>query len=218
MKRKALWLRAKSPCKDCHGSGRIVKCSENTVGSVPCPTCKGSGVSAKPLTTKQLLAHWNRKNWKQIKVPNGENVTGLVKHGNGLVVFTASKTYLLNPKTRQIKPQRKRTTIRPRSLKMSKKMAQYRRQKAVFIAKYSFCQRCDNSKPQEIHHSRGRVSTLLLDERFWFALCRLCHLCIHQFPSIARKQGWLCKVGDWNKPVALNIEPLSDESLKNLPY
>lgn len=63
MKPKALWLRMKHPCKDCHGSGRGFKCSENLVGSFECPTCRGSGVKLK---TPQIKPQAQRKAIKRV--------------------------------------------------------------------------------------------------------------------------------------------------------
>ncbi len=43
----------------------------------------------------------------------------------------------------------------------------------------------------EIHHRKGRVGALLLDERWWFAISRQNHDRIHANPKEARERGWL---------------------------
>ena len=122
-------------------------------------------------------------------------------------------------KTRQIKRSAQRTPIRKRSKSLTKRMKDYLNQKAVFLAKHPYCM--VHGKPHlatQIHHSRGRVGTLLLDERFWFAVGQSGHAFIHEEPAAARAMGYLCKTGDWNRPVPLNINPLSDESVEFLPH
>jgi len=43
----------------------------------------------------------------------------------------------------------------------------------------------------EIHHKRGRIGKMLLDERFWVAVSRTSHNWIHAHPTEARKLGLL---------------------------
>lgn len=50
------------------------------------------------------------------------------------------------------------------------------------------------------HHLRGRGGSLLCDTRFWLGVSDEGHRFIHANPTIARKHGWLCAVGQWNKP------------------
>jgi hypothetical protein len=54
-------------------------------------------------------------------------------------------------------------------------------------------------RTREIHHMRGRLGPLLLDQRFWLATSKKGHKWIHANPDAAREQGWLCAVGDWNR-------------------
>lgn len=71
-------------------------------------------------------------------------------------------------------------------------MLLYAERKAVFLKPF----------PQgyEVHHSRGRVGTLLLDTRFWIATTPAVHQMIHDDPKWARDNGLLCQVGQWNSP------------------
>ena len=54
---------------------------------------------------------------------------------------------------------------------------------------------------EDVHHTRGRAGTLLLDERFWLPVCRGAHRFIQENPAEARRLGLLCGVGQWNTPV-----------------
>jgi hypothetical protein len=66
----------------------------------------------------------------------------------------------------------------------------------------------------EVHHTRGRAGSLLLDERFWLALSKQGHRWVHENPEEARAHGWICEPGDWGRPGKLNeISPFSP--LKN---
>lgn len=66
----------------------------------------------------------------------------------------------------------------------------------------------------EVHHTRGRAGSLLLDQRFWLALSKQGHRWVHENPELAREYGWLCAAGDWNRPAKPN-EIAGDGALKN---
>lgn len=50
----------------------------------------------------------------------------------------------------------------------------------------------------DLHHSRGRVGKLLLDERYWKPLCREHHVKAHEDIEWARGMGLLPPLGGWN--------------------
>lgn len=52
---------------------------------------------------------------------------------------------------------------------------------------------------QDVHHSRGRLNTLLCATEFWIPVCERCHAWIHANIEKARKKGYLCQPGEWNK-------------------
>lgn len=62
------------------------------------------------------------------------------------------------------------------------------------------CKAARSPKATDIHHTRGRVGTLLTDERFFVAVCRQCHEWIGSNPAAARARGLLCEAGKWNTP------------------
>lgn len=51
-----------------------------------------------------------------------------------------------------------------------------------------------------IHHTRGRVGSLLCDTRHFLAICLSCHREIGDRPDWARSVGLLCRRGLWNTP------------------
>lgn len=91
--------------------------------------------------------------------------------------------------------------IRPRSRRMTKLMAYYNEIKAIFMAAHPTCEVHDaHTHPAtQVHHSRGRAGTLLLDVRYWKAVCSGAHEWIGAQPQDARRTGFLCAKGDWNR-------------------
>lgn len=51
-------------------------------------------------------------------------------------------------------------------------------------------------KSTELHHRRGRVGALLVDPRFFMAVCAAHHRIIHENPKESRKYGF---IGPWGK-------------------
>lgn len=91
--------------------------------------------------------------------------------------------------------------VAPRSAAMTGKMAVYRRLKGEFLTAYRYCARCCNpSWNMEVHHTRGRAGALLLDARYWLAVCPACHRWIHDNINEARESNLIAAPGDWNNP------------------
>lgn len=91
--------------------------------------------------------------------------------------------------------------IRPRSTRMQKLMAYYRKR----VRDWKRCKVCIPClawglihKCEDNHHIRGKLTTLLIDERFWLPICRHTHEWIKDHPDTARLRGWLCEKGLWN--------------------
>jgi len=49
----------------------------------------------------------------------------------------------------------------------------------------------------QVHHSRGRDGTLIIDERFFVPVSDAGHDWIQRNPAAARRAGLLCKRGQW---------------------
>lgn len=41
-----------------------------------------------------------------------------------------------------------------------------------------------------VHHQKGRIGSLLLDERFWFPTCLHCHAFLESHPEWAKEKGF----------------------------
>lgn len=56
----------------------------------------------------------------------------------------------------------------------------------------------------EVHHKRGRGrggrGPLLRDQRHWMPISKQGHRWVHSNIAKARGRGWVCAVGEWNKP------------------
>ena len=86
--------------------------------------------------------------------------------------------------------QRPRKAIRRRSKKMTKLMAQYRKQRAAYLRLAPWCGVCHTAKATDVHHKRGRGPYLLMSLT-WIGVCRICHNYIHAHPSWAYAEGLL---------------------------
>lgn len=83
--------------------------------------------------------------------------------------------------------------IKHRSAKMEKV---YRTRRRNLVAKLlldrPFCQRCLQSRSQDIHELKSRArGGSITDESNLVALCRECHTWVTINPLLAKEQGWL---------------------------
>lgn len=91
------------------------------------------------------------------------------------------------------------TLMRPKKhVRSHRDRSAYKLNRKRFIHENPMCRRC-SGKTDDVHHSRGRAGTLLLDERFWLPVCRECHDWIHANIQKAREGGFICERGLWNK-------------------
>lgn len=94
------------------------------------------------------------------------------------------------------KKQQPRISQRSKSgIKRSREYAKVREEVVTGV-----CACCVRNEASEVHHMRGRAGSLLTDKRHLVAVCNECHRWIHENPNEARKAGWLCRPGLWNKP------------------
>jgi hypothetical protein len=52
-----------------------------------------------------------------------------------------------------------------------------------------------SNRLSEVHHRRGRVGRLLLDDRHWMPVSKSGHRWIHKHPNLARERQWLAQPG-----------------------
>ncbi len=103
------------------------------------------------------------------------------------------------------------------SAKRRARVAQYTRDRKWFLAEHPWCEWGLRQVPPvrirstEIHHQRGRVSRLLLDQRFWLAVSAQGHDWIHNNIKSARALGLICAKGLWNTTAPLSPPPADAE-------
>ena len=95
-----------------------------------------------------------------------------------------------------IKP-RKRIKARSDSLRARALRELYEEAKKTFLAYRGSCERCGKERPLEVHHVRGRTSTLLIDRRWFAGICKECHNFIHQHVKTAKAEGCIAGAGEW---------------------
>lgn len=97
----------------------------------------------------------------------------------------------------------KRTALKPRnsplrrvSTKRAKLLRAYTAIRKDFLSRRWLCEPCHfNGRygifSTEVHHRRGRIGSMLVNEAYFLPVCRECHRWIHDHPSEARMKGYL---------------------------
>ena len=92
---------------------------------------------------------------------------------------------------------------RRRRTKRERELRTYGKRRKWFLVEHPWCEWGLRQVPpqhirsEQIHHARGRLYGLLLDERYWFAVSAKAHDWIHRNPNAARALGLLCEHGKW---------------------
>ena len=119
----------------------------------------------------------------------------------GLRTNSPRTSFLLTPSGQTKAPGARRwKQPRPVSDRQRHRLSIYRRLRRSFLQSNQKCARYSTMPSREIHHTRGRAGTLLVDVRFWVAVSREAHDWIQSHPIEARAEGLLCPVGSWNTP------------------
>lgn len=92
-----------------------------------------------------------------------------------------------------------RKRIRPVSKRKAAERKLYVANRDAYLSTHKVCWGCFKPSRLELHHVRGRLGPLLLDERYWMALCPECHRWVHENIEAARKRNLIAAAGDWNK-------------------
>jgi len=92
--------------------------------------------------------------------------------------------------------------ITPESV-IAAQTTQYARDRLHFLNTHRKCAVFPALNATDIHHSRGRLGPLLLDQRFWIPVSRAGHIWIDTNRDAARQKEWngvpiLCARGHWN--------------------
>ena len=83
--------------------------------------------------------------------------------------------------------------INPFSAKRLKQMNEYRKVRIEFLKDHPKCQACNFQSADQIHHKKGRTGSLLVDTKYFLAVCDDCHRFIENNPLEALKMGWSVK-------------------------
>ena len=104
-------------------------------------------------------------------------------------------------------PHREWKGIPSMSESYKEKMREYGPKRKAFLLRHPQCAVFPDERATDIHHTRGRIGSLLCDERYWAAVSRDGHQWIHKNIAEARKRGLIADAGQWLNPdEAITIE------------
>lgn len=89
-------------------------------------------------------------------------------------------------KPEKVKPQ----GINKVSKKRANELAEYSHKKKKFLEANPMCSVFPKLRATDIHHKKGRVGSLFLDERFWLGVSRSGHKEIEDNPQWAYEMGY----------------------------
>lgn len=97
-----------------------------------------------------------------------------------------------NKPRKQIKKPVHRKRIRHRAPRRAAQYAQYRIDRDEFLSKpeNSMCRVYPWMEATDIHHMKGKIEELLLDQRWWLPVCREAHDKLELFPDWAKENGY----------------------------
>lgn len=103
------------------------------------------------------------------------------------------------------KPTVPQKPIPPRSPKRILEDAEYSAKRKLFLVKHPMCEAhlagiC-TQYATDVHHMAGRLGDLLLDIRYWKAVCRACHTWIELHPIEAKEAGLSISRHENNTPM-----------------
>jgi hypothetical protein len=92
------------------------------------------------------------------------------------------------------KPTAQQKKIPPKSSKRITQDNLYGKKRKLFLTAHSICKAsirgvC-NGAACDIHHMKGRIGDLFLDETYWLPVCRACHYWIEMRPEAAKELGF----------------------------
>lgn len=105
---------------------------------------------------------------------------------------TCSSTCAFERHKAEGKPKNKTKFIAPVSKKLASRLQVYRIRRDAFMKQNTICQCTGCATPsQDLHHMSGRLGNNLIDESTFMAVCRKCHIWIHENPKQARALKYL---------------------------
>lgn len=82
------------------------------------------------------------------------------------------------------------TPIKKVGDKLKKDLTAYAESRRVFLQKNPHCAVYPHLKATTIHHKKGRLGKLLLDQKYWLAVSMQGHVYIELHPVEAKLKGW----------------------------
>ena len=89
-------------------------------------------------------------------------------------------------------PLKRKGRIRNATPKRASELREYSAKRKIFLAHNPKCREC-GVYATEVHHSRGRVHSMLNVEEYWIALCHGCHMKAHHDRRWAVERGLMPK-------------------------
>jgi|SRR6478609_247764 len=98
----------------------------------------------------------------------------------------------MNPYPKPVKTEKKKPTkIKPRSDKRAKEYAEYRPIRNEFMLENPICQfKGCGRESTDNHHQKGKIGRLLIDKRWFLAVCREHHDFLEANPNWAKANGY----------------------------
>lgn len=91
-------------------------------------------------------------------------------------------------------PLRRGKPLRRKSEKTAARDAEYSTRRYDFLCRHAWCLggkllglRGCTKWATDVHHTKGRVGSLMLDERHWAQMCRTCHQWVTEHPADNRR-------------------------------
>jgi len=69
----------------------------------------------------------------------------------------------------------------------------YNQLRKVFLNKNPKCEIC-GLKSEDLHHKAGRIGNLLINTKYFMALCRKDHDYVHNNPEESKRKKWIIKI------------------------
>lgn len=99
------------------------------------------------------------------------------------------------------KNKRKQKQVSEASEKQKERLKEYKRVRIEFLLEKDHCEVATDGcrvpypvvNPTEVlqvHHKAGRVGTLLLEKKYFLAVCSICHRKVEDFPKWAKDNGY----------------------------
>jgi hypothetical protein len=95
-----------------------------------------------------------------------------------------NECHICNTKAVEVKEKPRYKKIRYRTAKRAREESKYQVRRIIFLLNNPKCAVFPQLRATEVHHQKGRIGDLLLDERFWLPVSQKAH------DKITRESAW----------------------------